>query len=80
MAFALTDDDMGKRVVDAAGTRMGTVDTVRDGTAHVSADEQTVQMMQQALETGGTGEDRYALGEESIAEINDDEIVLAEEY
>ncbi|WP_158057875.1 PRC-barrel domain containing protein [Halorussus halophilus] len=80
MAFALTDDEMGKRVVDAAGTRLGTVETVRDGVAHVSADDATVAKMQRALETGGTGENRYALDGDSIAEITDEEVVLDAEY
>lgn len=80
MPFTLTEDDAGKRVVDAAGIRLGTIETVRDGTAHVSADEATVEKMQRALPAGGIGEDRYALGEESIAEITGEEIVLKEEY
>ena len=80
MTIALTEDETGKTVVDREGTRLGTVSEVTHGRAQVSADERTVEKMQAELGSGGTESETYALDDESIAEITDDEVVLEAEY
>jgi hypothetical protein len=77
MTVALTEDDVDKLVVDSNGSDLGTVVDVHHGTAHVSADRETVEKMQTKLPAGGIDEGTYALGDESIADITDDRIVLA---
>ena len=80
MTVALTEDETGKTVVDSEGTRLGTVAEVNHGRAQVSADESTVEKMRTELGSGGTESETYALDDESIAEITDDEVVLDEDY
>ena len=80
MTTALTEDEVDKTVVDSDGTELGTVVDLHHGTAHVSADQTTVEEMQTRLPQGGIDEDTYALGDESIAEITQDEIVLKEDH
>ncbi|WP_458187498.1 PRC-barrel domain containing protein [Haladaptatus sp. NG-WS-4] len=76
MTSSLTKDEEGKRVVEADGTAVGIVENVRHGTAHVSADPTVVETMKTKLDAGGSDENTYALSEDAIARIEDDEIVL----
>ncbi|WP_435180016.1 hypothetical protein [Halorussus sp. AFM4] len=76
MTVALTEEDVDKAVVDREGTRVGTVVDIHHGAAHVRADESTVEEMQTRLPQGGIDEETYAVGDESIADITDDRIVL----
>ncbi|MFC4449152.1 PRC-barrel domain containing protein [Halorussus aquaticus] len=76
MTVALTEDEVDKRVVDRDGTEMGTVVDVHHGAAHVTADEETVEEMQTRLPQGSIDETTYAVHDESVAEITDEEIVL----
>jgi len=76
MTVALTEEDVDKTVVDVDGTDVGTVVDVHHGTARVSADEETVEEFQTRLPQGSIDERTYAVGDESVAEITDDEIVL----
>lgn len=79
MTVALTEEDVDKTVVDSDGTELGTVADVHHGTAHVSADPNTVERMQARLPEGGIDENTYAVGDDSVAEITEDRIVLAED-
>lgn len=76
MTVAITEEDVDKQVVDRDGTELGTVTEISHGAAYVSADEETVEEMQTRLPQGSTEENTYAVHDESIAEITDDEIVL----
>ncbi|NEU57692.1 PRC-barrel domain containing protein [Halorussus sp. MSC15.2] len=76
MTVALTEDEVDKRVVDRDGTEVGTVVDVQHGAAHVTADEETVEEMQTRLPQGSIDENTYAVHDESVAEITDEEIVL----
>jgi anti-sigma28 factor (negative regulator of flagellin synthesis) len=76
MTVALTEDDVDKTVVDAAGEAVGTVVDVQHGAAHVSADEETVAELKTRLPQGSIDEGTYAVGDESVAEITDDRLVL----
>lgn len=79
MTTALTEAEVDKTVVDSDGTELGTVVDVHHGTAQVSADPNTVEELKTKLPEGSIDEDTYALGDDSIAEITDDRIVLAED-
>jgi hypothetical protein len=76
MTVAITEEDVDKRVVDREGAELGIVVEIHHGTAHVSADEETVEEMQTRLPEGSIDEEMYAVHDESIADITDDEIVL----
>ncbi|ODR81873.1 hypothetical protein BG842_24220 [Haladaptatus sp. W1] len=76
MTIALTEDDQGKRVIEADGTAVGMVTEVRHGTAHVEADPSVVETLQTELDTGGNNENTYAFSEGDIERIEDDTIVL----
>lgn len=79
MTVALSEDEIDKTVVDSTGTRLGTVSDVNHGRAHVTADQHIVAEMDTKLPEGGIDEETYALDDDSIAEITDDEIILAED-
>lgn len=79
MTVALSEDEIDKTVVDSDGTSLGTVSDVNHGRAHVTADRHIVEEMETKLPEGGTDEGTYALDDDSIAEITDDEIILAED-
>ncbi|WP_458206971.1 PRC-barrel domain containing protein [Haladaptatus sp. NG-SE-30] len=76
MTIALTEEDEGKRVVEADGDEVGIVEDVRHGTAHVDADPAVVERMKTELGTGGSDENTFALSEDAIERIEDDEIVI----
>lgn len=79
MTVALSEDEIDKTVVDSDGTSLGTVSDVNHGRAHVTADQHIVEEMETKLPEGGIDEGTYALDDDSVAEITDDEIVLAED-
>jgi len=79
MTVAITEEDANKTVVDSDGTRLGTVSEVAHGRAHVSADPDVVDRMKRRLPAGSVDEETYGLDDESVAEITDEEIVLAKD-
>ena len=79
MVVELSEDDVDKTVVDGDGTRLGTVSDVDHGTAHVTADDHIVEEMGTKLDAGSVGEGTYAVQNQHVAEVTDDEIILAED-
>ena len=79
MSVALSEDDEGKRVVDADGTEVGVVADVRHGTAHVEADEGAVAEMKTRFDAGQYGENTYALRDDDVAGVDDDRLVFVGE-
>jgi len=79
MTVAITEEDVNKAVVDSDGTQFGTVSEVTHGRAHVSADPDVVDRMKRRLPAGSVEEKTYGLDDESVAQITDEEIVLADE-
>ncbi|MFC6837287.1 PRC-barrel domain containing protein [Halomarina ordinaria] len=72
----ITEDDEGKKVVDARGETVGRVVDVEHGTAHVDPDPGVTDTVMSKLGWGDSDEDTYPLQEASIAEVTDDEIRL----
>lgn len=73
---ALTEDDEGKRVVNANGDEIGMVSDVRGGTAYVDPDPGITDTITSKLGWSDRDEDDYPLDRSSIEMISDDEIRL----
>lgn len=74
--FEITDDEVGKKVVDADGKDVGMVTEVRHGTAYVDAEPSLTDKLMAKLGWEHTDEDAYPLQKSEIEEITDDEIRL----
>lgn len=76
MSTTLTDDAVGKDVVNAHGNKIGIVSRVDHGTAYVDSDPGLTDEFKAKL--GWEDEDGtdYPLQEASIATVTDDEIRL----
>lgn len=73
----ITDDDIGKDVVNAEGDSVGIVSAVRYGTAYVDPDPGIKTKVTAALGWDDIDdEDGYPLQERAIATITDDQIRL----
>lgn len=76
MSTQFSDDDTGKRVVNAAGEEIGIVADVEHGTAHVEPDPGITDTIKAKLGWGGGSEETYPLQEEAIGRVTDDAIHL----
>lgn len=76
MSPQFTDDDIGKRVVNADGDEVGMVAAVEHGTAHVEPDPGITDSIKATLGWSDSGEDTYPLQEEAVRRVTDDEIHL----
>ena len=76
----VTDDDQGKAVVDSNGREIGMVTEVKSGTAYVNPDPGLTDTIRSTLGWGDADEDDYALEENRIHTITDDEIRLEESF
>ena len=72
----LTDEDEGKRVVNANGDEIGMVSEVRGGTAYVDPDPGMTDRIKSKLGWGEGDADDYPLDREKIEEVTGDEIRL----
>ncbi|WP_223174690.1 hypothetical protein [Natrinema hispanicum] len=77
MSQQFTDDDIGKRVVNADGDEVGMVADVEHGTAHVEPDPGITDSIKARLGWSESGEDTYPLQEEAVGRVTDDEIRLS---
>ncbi|WP_222919317.1 hypothetical protein [Natrinema sp. SYSU A 869] len=76
MSPQFTDDDVGKRVVNANGDEVGMVADVEHGTAHVEPDPGITDSIKATLGWSDSGESTYPLQEEAVSRVTDDEIHL----
>ncbi|SEQ33969.1 hypothetical protein [Natrinema salaciae] len=76
MSPQFTDDDVGKRVVNADGDEVGMVADVEHGTAHVEPDPGITDSIKATLGWSDSGESTYPLQEEAVSRVTDDEIHL----
>ena len=76
MSPQFTDDDVGKRVVNADGDEVGMVADVEHGTAHVEPDPGITDSIKATLGWSDSGGDTYPLQEEAVGRVTDDEIHL----
>jgi hypothetical protein len=72
----ITDDDEGKRVVNADGDTIGIVSTVRNETAYVDPDPGITDKIMARFGWDDVDEDHYPLERSTIDTITDDEIRL----
>jgi sporulation protein YlmC with PRC-barrel domain len=76
MCASFTDDDEGKRVVNANGEEIGMVKNVSGGTAHIDPDPGMTDTIKSKLGWGDTDEETYPLDDDNVESITDDEIRL----
>lgn len=76
----ITEDERAKRVVDEAGTEIGIVDDVDDGTAYVDPEPDVRGELKMRLGWGGDEQTTYPLRHDAVDEITDDEIHLRENF
>lgn len=76
----VTDDDQGKTVVDSNGTKLGMVTEVKSGTAYVNADPGITDKIRSKLGWSEADEGDYALEENRIHTVTDDEIRLKDRF
>ncbi|WP_254861718.1 PRC-barrel domain containing protein [Halovivax gelatinilyticus] len=74
MSAHYTDDEEGKRVVTADGDEIGMVSEVRDGRLHVDPDPGMTDSIKASLGWGDADEDTYALDDDKVESVTDDEI------
>ncbi|QCW03079.1 hypothetical protein [Natrinema pallidum] len=75
MAAPLTDDAVGKTVVDADGKELGLVTKVEDGTAAVDPDPSLAEQVLAAVGWEGEDDEDYVVTEDMLQRV-DDEVVL----
>ncbi len=74
MCAQLTAEDEGKDVVNSDGEKIGVVQTIQAGTAHVHPDPGLTDEVKSTLGWGDADEDTYALDGHQIEAITDTEI------
>ena len=74
---SVTDEDEGKSVVDPEGNQVGMVEEVSGGKAYVDPEPGLVDRLKTRLGWGNADEEDYALTEENIQRITDDEVELS---
>jgi len=77
----LTEDDVGKQVVDATGEKVGMVATVDAGenVMYVDADPSITERIKAALDWGEVGEEDYPVDADHVSRIDDNEVELKPE-
>lgn len=76
----VTDDDQGKNVVDSSGRKIGMVTEVKSGTAYVNADPGITDSIRSKLGWGDADEGDYALDQDRVDTVTDDEIRLKDSF
>ncbi|MDG5760253.1 PRC-barrel domain containing protein [Natronococcus sp. A-GB1] len=76
MCARFTDDDEGKRVVNAEGDEIGIIETVENGSAYVNPDPGVTDAIRSKLGWGDSDEESYELAERNVETVTDDEVRL----
>lgn len=71
---SFTDDDEGKRVVNANGEEIGIVQNISGGTAHVDLSPGITDTIKSKLGWGDDDAETYPLEADRVESITDDEI------
>ena len=74
--ISYTDNDVGKRVVNADGQKVGTVTAVRHGTPYVDPDPSMFDQIKAELGWEDAAADTYPFQESEVSEVTGDEIRL----
>ncbi|MFC6955012.1 PRC-barrel domain containing protein [Halorubellus litoreus] len=72
----ISDEDEGKRVVNAKGDKIGMIKEVRNGTAYVDPDAGITDSIRSRLGWGEKEADDYLLESRRIDRVTDDEVQL----
>lgn len=72
----ITDDDVGKKVVDSDGEEIGRIVDIKNGRAYVDPDPSTAETIMSEFGWGDSDQGTYALPEDSVDAITDDEVRL----
>lgn len=75
----ITDADEGKDVVNTDDEQVGVVAEVRQGTAYVEPDPDLTDELKATLGMDNTDESAYALPDDRIGTVTDDEIRLRDD-
>jgi len=76
MSTTLSDDAVGKDVIDASGEQIGVVSAVEYGTAHVDPDPGLTDKFKAKLGWDDSSGEDYPIQEEAVETVTDDEIRL----
>lgn len=76
MSTTVSDDAVGKDVIDASGEKIGMVTAVEYGTARVDPDPGLTERFKTKLGWEDSDEAEYPLQDDAIAEVTDEEIHL----
>lgn len=76
-AVAVSDDDVGKTVVNARGEEVGIVSEVGAGTLYVDPDPTVAERVSSKLGWGDADDGSYPIEADRIAAVTDDEVRLA---
>jgi hypothetical protein len=79
MTKTVTEDAVGKSVVDARGNAVGIVVDVKHGTAYVEPDPDITDKLTAKLGWTEAGEESYPLQEAAVETVTDDEVRLRED-
>lgn len=79
MTNQITDDEVGKRVVDANGEEIGMVTAVEGGTAYVEPDPGVTDSIKAMLGWTDVGDDAFALEATAVETVTADAIRLSSE-
>lgn len=77
MCADFTQEDEGKDIVNADGDKIGIVESVEGGTAHVDPDPGMTDTIKSKLGWGDTDEETYPLDASNVESITDDQVRLA---
>ena len=75
----LTENDKGKRVVNANGDKIGMISDVRGGTAYVDPNPGITDRIKSKLGWSDSDADDYPLDRTKIDRVTDDEVRLKRE-
>jgi len=80
-AATLTEDDVGKEVVDATGEKVGMVATVdeAENVMYVDADPSITERIKAALDWGEVGEEDYPVDADHVSRVDDNVVELKPE-
>lgn len=73
----LTEEDEGKRVVNASGEEIGMVSGIESGRAHVDPDPDMTDRIKSKLGWNDVDQTDYTLDESEIESVTEDEIRLS---
>lgn len=79
MSTTITDNAVGKTVVNARGAEVGIVTAVNHGTAYVDPDPDLTDELKAALGWEDADEETYPLQEVAIGTVTEDDIRLRED-